>query len=240
MYMLRSLLGEPPRQPEERLDKAHKAMKETIRILRREIKLKQDPTHDYRKLEIWILGLISSLDELEECLFASSLFRKKVTHDSVEDMELVEREDYARYVFFYKDGFIRVFAVLDKLGTVLNELFDMKMAKIKPHFSFFTVLRQLQLISKHAELGKDLNVIKNQYREALSELRRRRNTEIHYMNSELRDDLWQRHQALFGKIELENLDLHLRDLEQGYQMVCETLGAVFSYTNQRWKQLSER
>ena len=71
--MLRSLLGEPPRQPEERLDKAYKAMKETIRILRHEIELKHDPTHDYRKLEIWILGLISSLNELEECLFASSL-----------------------------------------------------------------------------------------------------------------------------------------------------------------------
>ncbi|HEY4389888.1 MAG TPA: Cthe_2314 family HEPN domain-containing protein [Paenibacillus sp.] len=238
--MLRSLLGEPPRQTEERLDKAQRAMKETVRLLRKEIKQNSDPTHDYRKLEIWILGLISSLDELEECLFASNLFRNKVTHDSVTDMGPEEQEDYARYVFFYKDGFIRVFAILDKLGTVLNELFDMKMAKIKPHFSFFTVMRQLLLMPKYADLGKRMNVIKDNYREALSQLRRRRNTEIHYMNSEMRDDLWQRHQALFGKIELEDLDLHIRDLEQGYQMVCETLETVFVYTNQRWKQLAER
>ncbi|WMT40255.1 Cthe_2314 family HEPN domain-containing protein [Paenibacillus sp. D2_2] len=238
--MLRSLLGEPPRQAEEKLDKVQRAMKETVRLLRKEIEQNSDPTHDYRKLEIWILGLISSLDELEECLFASILFRNKVTHDSVTDMEPEEQGNYARYVFFYKDGFIRVFAILDKLGTVLNELFDMKMAKIKPHFSFFTVMRQLLLMPKYADLGKRMNVIKDNYREALSQLRRRRNTEIHYMNSEMRDDLWQRHQALFGKIELEDLDLHIRDLEQGYQMVCETLETVFVYTNQRWKQLAER
>ncbi|GGG01207.1 Cthe_2314 family HEPN domain-containing protein [Paenibacillus aceti] len=236
--MLRSLLGEPPRQPEDRLEKAIKAMNETVRHVRKEIELHHDPTHDYRKLEIWILGLISSLDELEECYFASSFFRRKVVHDSVTDMDAAERENYARYVFFYKDGFIRVFAVLDKLGTVLNELFDMKMGKVKTHFSYFTVLRQLQAAPKYAELGQRLAVIKGQYHEALSELRRRRNTEIHYMNSEMRDDLWQRHQALFGKIELENLDLHIRDLDQGYQMVCETLETVFEYTNQRWKQIA--
>jgi len=238
--MLRSLLGAPPRQTEERLDKAQRAMKETVHLLRKEIGQHHDPTHDYRKLEIWILGLISSLDELEECLFASILFRNKVTHDSVADMEPTEYDNYARYVFFYKDGFIRVFAILDKLGTVLNELFDMKMTKIKPHFSFFTVMRQLLLMPKYADLGKKMNVIKDNYREALSQLRRRRNTEIHYMNSEMRDDLWQRHQALFGKIELENLDMHIRDLEQGYQMVCETLETVFVYTNQRWKQIAAR
>jgi hypothetical protein len=238
--MLRSLLGEPPRQPEERLEKAIKAMKETVRLLRKEIELHQDPTHDYRKLEIWILGLISSLDELEECLFAAAYFRRKVVHDSIEDMDATEREDYARYVFFYKDGFIRIFAILDKLGTVLNELFDMNMAKIKPHFSFFTVLRQLHVMPKYADLGKRLTVIKEQYSEALSELRRRRNTEIHYMNSEMRDDLWQRHQALVGKIELEDLDQHIHDLNQGYQMVCETLESVFVYTNQRWKKLTCR
>ncbi len=57
------------------------------------------------------------------------------------------------------------------------------------------------------------------------------------MNSEMKDDLWQRQQTLYGKIELEDLDEHLYDLDRGFQMVCETMEAVFSYTNRRWKEI---
>lgn len=139
---------------------------------------------------------------------------------------------------FYKDGFIRVFSSLDKLGTVLNELFDLNTSKVKTHFSYFTVLRQFAHLKVHPELGGKLTAIKEEYGEVLGVLRRRRNTEIHYMNSEMKDDLWQRHQALYGKIELEDLDRHLRDLEQGYRMVCETFWTVFDYTNRRWKKVT--
>ncbi len=236
--MLRSLLGEPPRQNEGLLKDAIQAMVQMTKLLQKETELHQDPTHDFRKLEIWTLGLISSLDELEQCLHAASFFRKKVIHDAVEDMDPAERGDYARYVFFYKDGFIRVFATLDKLGTVLNELFELKTSKVKEHFSYFTVLRQFRYMKVHMELGDRLVAIKEKYKGPLDVLRRRRNTEIHYMNSEMKDDLWQRHQTLQGKIELEDLDQHLRDLEQGYLMVCETLEASFSYSNQRWKKVS--
>lgn len=238
--MLRSLLGEPPRENEGLLGETIDAMVETTKLLQKETELHQDPTHDFRKLEIWTLGLISSLDELEQCLHAASFFRKKVIRDYVEDMDPAERSDYARYVFFYKDGFIRVFATLDKLGTVLNDLYDLKTSKVKAHFSYFTVLRQFRYMKVHTELGDQLVAIKEKYKEALGVLRRRRNTEIHYMNSEMKDDLWQRHQTLRGKIELEDLDQHLRDLEQGYLMVCETLKAVFVYTNQQWKKGSSK
>ncbi|WP_334073588.1 MULTISPECIES: Cthe_2314 family HEPN domain-containing protein [Paenibacillus] len=238
--MLRSLLGEPPRQNEGLLAKAMDAMTQTTRLLHKQTELSKDPTHDFRKLEIWTLGLISSLDELEQCLHAAGFFRRKVQRNYVEDMDPAERGDYARYVFFYKDGFIRVFSTLDKLGTVLNDLYDLKTSRVKAHFSYFTVLRQFRYLKVHPDLEERLFAIKERHKEALAVLRKRRNTEIHYMNSEMQDDLWQRHQALHGKIELEDLDRHLRDLENGYLMVSETLEAVFTYTNERWKKISAK
>lgn len=238
--MLRTLLGEPSRKNEGLLGETIDAMAGTARLLRKEMEISKDPTHDFRKLEIWVLGLITSLDELEQCLFASAFFRGKVTNASVDDMDPAERGDYARHVFFYKDGFIRVFATLDKLGTVLNELFDLETSKVKEHFSYFTVLRQFNYKKTHLDLARELEKIKDQYKDALRVLRGRRNMEIHYMNSELKDDLWQRNQALQGKIKLEDLDEYLRDLEQGLHMVTETLRAVFTYTNQRWKKLSRK
>lgn len=238
--MLRSLLGEPPRQNEGLLANTINAMLQTTKLLQKQTELSKDPTHDFRKLEIWTLGLISSLDELEQCLHAAGFFRRKVRHNFVEDMDPAERSDYARYVFFYKDGFIRVFSTLDKLGTVLNELYDLKTSKVKAHFSYFTVLRQFRYLKVHPDLGNRLIAIKERHKDAMAVLRKRRNTEIHYMNSEMQDDLWQRHQALHGKIELEDLDQHLRDLENGYLMVCETLETVFNYTNERWKKVSAK
>lgn len=234
--MLRSLLGEPPRQNEGLLADTMNIMGYSIQLLHKQMELHRDPSHDYRKLEVWTHGLISSLDELEQCLFAATFFRKKVVTDFVDDMDAAEKANYARYVFFYKDGFIRLFSILDKLGTVLNELYNLNTSKEKPHYSYFTVLRQFHYLKVHIDLGNTLFTIKENYKEALNVLRRRRNTEIHYMNSELQDDLWQRHQALYGKIELEDLDGHLRDLEQGYRMVCETLLASYDYIIQEWKK----
>lgn len=98
--MLRSLLGEPPRENEGLLKDAIDAMVQMTKLLQKETELHKDPTHDFRKLEIWTLGLIASLDELEQCLHAASFFRKKVVHDSEADMDPIERGDYARYVFF--------------------------------------------------------------------------------------------------------------------------------------------
>ncbi|MBP1905604.1 molecular chaperone GrpE (heat shock protein) [Paenibacillus turicensis] len=237
--MLRELLGQSPRENEGLLADTFLSIKETIHLLQKEMNDSKDPSHDFRKLEIWCRGLLSSLDELEGCLFAATFFRNKVVKSSTEDMNAAEQMDYARYVFFYKDGFIRVFSILDKLGTVLNELFDLHTSKVKTHFSYFTVLRQFAYMKTHPDLGNKLFAIKEQYKEALSELRRRRNTEIHYMNSEMKDDLWQRHQALYGKIKLEDLDAHLHDLQQGFNMVCETMLTTFSYTNQRWKKVKD-
>ncbi|MGM1050092.1 MAG: Cthe_2314 family HEPN domain-containing protein [Bacillota bacterium] len=234
--MLRILLGEPPRKNEGLLKDAIETMLKTTQLLQREIEKNQDPTHDFRKLEIWIRGLIGSLDELEQSWFAACHFRKSVKAGYVDDMSIHEQGEYSRYVYFYKDGFIRVFSILDKLGTVLNDLYDLHTSKVKAHFSYFTVLRQFRYLKYHDELVDKLEGIKNHYKSSLSVLRKRRNAEIHYMNSEMQDDLWQRHQGLNDRVELEDMDKHLDDLNQGLDMVCKTLAASFHYTNDLWAE----
>jgi len=154
----------------------------------------------------------------------------------MDDMSPMEQGDYARYVYFYKNGFIRVFSLLDKLGTVLNHFYDLKTSKLKAHFSYFTVLRQFQLLNVHPALLDQLEQIKNSYRDPLENLRKRRNAETHYMNSEMQDDLWQRHQGLHDKIQLEDLDSHLEDLKQSLEMICKTLITAFSYNIEQLNQ----
>lgn len=232
--MLRILLGEPPRINEGLLKDAVETMVKTTQLLQKEIEKSQDPTHDFRKLEIWTRGLIGSLDELEQSWFAACHFRKSVIAGYVDDMSPLEQGDYARYVYFYKDGFIRVFSILDKLGTVLNEIYNLNTAKYKAHFSYFTVVRQFRYTKTHEDLASKLEAINDHYDPAIDALRKRRNAEIHYMNSEMQDDLWQRHQGLHDKIELEDLDQHLDDLKQGLDMVCKTLSASYHYTNDLW------
>lgn len=232
--MLRILLGEPPRENSGVLAEAMDNMARLASMLRKDMNLHEDRDHEYRKLEIWTRGLISSLDELEQSWFAAAFFRKSVVAGYMDDMSPIEQGEYARYVYFYKDGFIRVFSLLDKLGTVLNSLYDLNTSKVKAHFSYFTVLRQFQLLKQHAELADELEGIKNSYREPLENLRKRRNAEIHYMNAEMQDDLWQRHQGLHDRIRLEDLDSHLEDLKQSLEMVCKTLAAAFRYSNEQW------
>lgn len=233
--MLRTLLGELPRENTGLTAEAIDLMVKTVQLVEREIEDSQDPTHDYRKLEIWVRGLISSLDELEQATFAAGFFRQKVNIDFVDDMDPVEKSDYARYVYFYKDGFVRLFSLLDKLGVFLDDLYDLHTAKVKPHFSYFTVLRQFPYLKVHPALGKELEGVRDEYQSEITALRKRRNTEIHFMNAEMQDDLWQRHQTLHGKIELEDLDRNMKDLQRGYEMACKSLIAVFGYVCKHWR-----
>lgn len=234
--MLRVILGEPPRKNSGVLAEAMDNMAKYAALLRKEMNAHEDGDHEYRKLEIWTRGLISSLDELEQSWFAAAYYRKAVIAGYMDDMSPTEQGDYARYVYFYKNGFIRVFSLLDKLGTVLNHFYDLKTSKLKAHFSYFTVLRQFQLMNVHPALADQLEQIKNSYREPLENLRKRRNAEIHYMNAEMQDDLWQRHQGLHDKIQLEDLDSHLEDLKQSLEMTCKSLSAAYSYSNEQLRK----
>ncbi|GGF60595.1 hypothetical protein GCM10010912_02230 [Paenibacillus albidus] len=234
--MLRILLGEPPRQNSGVLAEAMDNMGTMAALLRHEMNRLEDQDHEFRKLEIWTRGLISSLDELEQSWFAAAFYRKLVIAGFMDDMTPQEQGDYARYVYFYKNGFIRVFSLLDKLGTVLNSLYDLNTSKVKAHFSYFTVLRQFHVLKEHMFLADQLEQIKSSYREPLQNLRKRRNAEIHYMNAEMQDDLWQRHRGLHDKIQLEDLDGHLEDLQQGLDMACKSLTAAFGYSNKQWRK----
>ncbi|WP_342552703.1 Cthe_2314 family HEPN domain-containing protein [Paenibacillus sp. FSL R7-0652] len=238
--MLRTLLGEKPRVNQGLLKEAMDTMAFTLESFERQMHVDHDPNHDYRKLYVWTQGLISSLDELEQSCFAAAHFRQKVVAGSTEDMSAAEKAEYARYVYFYKDAFIRCFAILDKLGTVLNEIFQLNTSKTKVHFSYYTVLRQFDYHREHHALALQLIQIKDKYREPMSRLRKRRNMEIHYMNSEMQDDLWQLHQTMQGKVKLEDLDQHLLEMQQGVDMVCETLHTAYRYINKIWRKQGAR
>ncbi len=217
------------------VEDAFKEMGQAIQLLQKEMNRYEDPTHDLRKLEIWTRGLVSSLIELDESYAVAYLFRKSIIIAGfMDDMSAKEQLDYARYVYFYKNGFIRVFAVLDKLGTFLNEVYDLQTSKVKSQYSYFTVLRQFSYNHTHESLGHLLVAIRDEYRQPINDLRKRRNAEIHYMNVEMEDDLWQRHQGLHDKILLEDVDKHLLELKQGVDMVSRTLSTVYHCTSERW------
>lgn len=235
--MLRTLLGEPPRVNAGYLKEAMDAMAEVLQLLIQEIKQGTDPTHDYRELEIWTRGLMTSLDELEQSSFAASFYAAKIHAESTDDMGPDEKADYARYVYFYKDGFIRIFAALDKLGNVLDDWYHLDTSRLKAHFSYFTVLKQLEGQSQHKLLYNRLYDLKKEYRDPVNRLRKRRNTEIHHMNVEMQDDLWQRHQALHGKIKLEDLDAFTSDLKIGVDFVSRCLFVSFHYMYEHFAKI---
>lgn len=227
--MLRMMFGEPPREPEGRLG-------ETLQIIRRFVSLLQERSATglgqemrYRKYEIYTLGLLASLDELEESQYASHKFAAQLTTRRLSAMSEDDLLSYYRHVYFDKNAFIRVFSLLDKLGTLMNDMLQLRTERIKPHFSYFTVLRNMRERNLHPALSKTLNELKERYREPMSRLRKRRNTEIHYMNSELQDDL-RRLQGIAGQdAELENIQEQLNDLDQGCEMVVESLYHTFRY-----------
>lgn len=227
--MLRFLIGEEPRQAEGLLLGAMTQMEQFITQLQKQIAQGDSRQHEYRKLEIWTAGLLASLDELEQSQYAAHWFGKLVTSRYLSGMSSQETTDYYRHIYFDKNAFIRIFALLDKLGTFLNEWLALSTGEAKKHFSYFTVLRRMQEHRVEPRLTERLYRIKENYREPMSRLRKRRNTEIHYMNSELQDDLRQSRGAYGQDIPLEDIGAQLADLDQGCEMVMRTLRETFSY-----------
>jgi len=185
----------------------------------------------WSKFEIWSLGLRSSLHELYSSHYAAKKYKEQITSTTLAEMDETQKLNYARYVYFDKNGFIRVFSLLDKLGTFLNEMLELRTERIKPHFSYFTVLRKMRESGVHLDLTKPLNDLKESTKESTHRLRKRRNTEIHYMNSEMHDDLVQQTRMYGQEIEirLENLDQQLQDLTEGLHMVTQSIQLTFRY-----------
>ncbi|WP_139990556.1 Cthe_2314 family HEPN domain-containing protein [Paenibacillus paridis] len=227
--MLRFLFNEPQREAEGILAETFKLMDQFVAILSSKMKDGGDRVQQLRKYEIWTLGLRSSLDELEQSHFVALRFQHKIKSSSLKQMTEEERIQYNRYIYFDKNAFIRVFSLLDKLGTLLNELLDMRTERIKSHFSYFTVLRNMREKKAHPELTWKLNDVKEKYKESMTRLRKRRNTEIHYMNSEMQDDLIQSNRMYGEEIKLENVAEQSADLTQGLYLAMESLLLTFQY-----------
>lgn len=227
--MLRFLFDEPQREAEGTLAETFRLMEQFLSMLHKKIAAGGDSGHKLRKYEIWTLGLRSSLDELEQSHYAAIKYQHQITSSSVQQMTADERMNYNRYIYFDKNAFIRVFSLLDKLGTLLNELLDMRTEKIKAHFSYFTVLRNMREKKAHPELTWKLNEVKEKYKEPMTRLRKRRNTEIHYMNSEMQDDLIQSHRMYGEEVQLENIAQQSADLTQGLYLAMESLLLTFQY-----------
>ncbi|GKU80339.1 Cthe_2314 family HEPN domain-containing protein [Paenibacillus sp. L3-i20] len=227
--MLHFMFDEPENERNETLTETYSLMDQFAAIMVKRIKDGQDHNNKLRKFEIWTLGLRSSLRELEQSQYAALRFKERIVSISVEGMEEAERLNYERYVYFDKNSFIRVFSLLDKLGTLLNDLLEMETEKIKPHFSYFTVLRFMRERNAHPNLTWKLSAIKDLYKEPMNRLRKRRNTEIHYMNSEMQDDLIQNQRMYGEEIQLENIALQADDLARCLLMTIESLRLTFQY-----------
>jgi hypothetical protein len=236
MMMLRILFNEPPRKPEGKLQETMQVMGQFVTLLHKRIAMNKDVDHKLRKYEIWTLGLLASLDELEQSQYAAGKFAALLTSASVDAMSPEELLHYQRHVYFDKNAFIRLFSLLDKLGTLMNELFGLQTERVKMHFSYFTVLRIMNQGGAYPELTRALTTLKENYKEPTGRLRKRRNTEIHYMNAELEDDLRQSQKAYGELHQLENIAQQTEDLAQGVTMVMDILRVTFEHANRQMRK----
>lgn len=231
--MLRQLFNEPKRIDQGDLLKALEALQQYRAKLER-IGPNGRPskaTHAgaIPRLELWSHGFEGALDELEESKHWAEKFGRRVHASYVEEMDEEERNNYRRYLYFYKNAFIRIFSVLDKLGYFLDELYVLETGRIKARFSFFTVLRQMHERKREQELEAKLFELKKQYDNPLRRLRSQRNMEIHLLNAEMVDDMLLARKASGpgGRQKVENLLQNLSDLVLGFEMVCRAVEAVF-------------
>lgn len=233
--VLRMLFGEPPGEWVG-------APLVTVQAIERFIKLAYaacDRSKDehqkqaFQKYGIWAEGLLRSMDELEQSCYAAKKYAGLIHRTRADELSPAEKSDYYRHVYYDKNAYIRVFALLDKLGTLLNELLELRTERMKPRFSYFTVLRNMRLNHLHTELMKPLDELKEQYRAPLNRLRNRRNTEIHYMNAELQDDLRMTLERHVVWRKLEDLKGNMADLDCAWKMIESTLGHCFRYACKR-------
>lgn len=227
--MLRMLFGEQPKEwTGISLDTVQLIERFGLRTIELADRLPEQ-SEKFRTYSIWAEGLLRSLDELEQSCFAAKRYAELIRHNHMDELTDEERLSYNRHVYFDKNAYIRVFALLDKLGTLLNHLLKLRTERIKAHFSYFTVLRNLRENHLHMDLMKPLNELKERSQVAMSRLRNRRNLEIHQMNAELKDDLNQSLANDGARRTIEDLIANMADLEQSLEMVVGSLNHSFRY-----------
>lgn len=235
--MLRSLFKEAKRKDSGMLEETNTAIAEYRHAMKRQADKSRSPEAEAvrLRLDLWARGFTDALDELEQSLYCARQYAKFVRAAYVEEMSEAERDHYRRHLYFYKNGFIRVFSILDKLGYFLNDRYALRTEKVKPRFSYFTVLRRMRELHAVPELEHELSDLKTRYSEPLDKLRNQRNMEIHHLNAEMVDDFLRAkaRSAPDDRQRVENLPENLHDLEQGLEMVCRTLTAVFRFSKRK-------
>lgn len=227
--LLRKLFGEQPREWTGAALETVQAMESFTKEINELAMKHPERSSLYVKYGIWAKGLLRSFDELEQSCYAAKRYALEIIHTHLDEITPFEQISYNRHVYYDKNAYIRVFALLDKLGIFLNEVLELRTERVKTRFSYFTVLRNMRENRLQLELMKPLNKLKDQHQVALNRLRDRRNLEIHQMNAEMRDDL-QHSLAKDGtRRTLENLTLSMNDLDEGWEVVQQSLDHSFKY-----------
>ncbi|MEX2415741.1 MAG: Cthe_2314 family HEPN domain-containing protein [Paenibacillaceae bacterium] len=227
--MLRSIFGEQPRQEIGLLLETNTAIDAFCNQLRREHNCAGGVKAKWVRLDLWATGLRSALNELEQSVYCSQQYGANITKLSEEEMTSEELTTYYRYMYYYKNAFIRIFSILDKTGYFLDKFYDLETARVKPKFSYYTVLRQLHKLPAHTSLEQRLFDIKVIHQKPMQRLKTRRNLEIHSLNAELIDDVWRMRQCFATEHSVEPVHSNLEDLQQGLTMVCDSLHTIFAY-----------
>lgn len=236
--MLRILFGEKPREWTGLLLETVQSMEQFALLATELAEHLPEQSSRYHTFAIWAEGLIRSMDELEQSCYAAKRYSELVCHTQVDELSFEERLSYNRHVYYDKNAYIRIFAILDKLGFLLNQLLDLRTERFKAHFSYFTVLRNLRENNLHVEIMKPLNELKERHQGAMNRLRTRRNLEIHQMNAELKDDLNQRFANAGGPRTLEDLISNMADLEQSWEMVQSSIHLIFRFACKRLRKMN--
>lgn len=226
--MIVSLIDDKPLQPSGEWKQIGDAVDAFCRALRSRYQGERVKAR-WIRLDLWASGLFAALTELEQSAELARRFARGLAYRYEEDMPEEDRLNYHRHLYFYKDAFIRLFSVLDKTGHFLDMLFELNTARVKSRFSYYTVLREMHKRGVHAGLEQQLYARKQHYREPMSRLRRRRNLEIHAMNMELIDDVWQQRHQFADRREIEPIGEMLADLDQGMEMVRQSMLIIFLY-----------
>lgn len=231
--MLRTIFGDEPRKDIGILHETNKAIDAFCKRLRREHDCAGGVKDKWIRLDLWATGLRSALDELEQSVYCCERYGADIIKPSEEEMSSEELVNYDRHLYYYKNAFIRIFSTLDKTGYFLDKLYDLDTARVKPKFSYFTVLRQLHKSTDHTDLEQRLYDIKVKNQKPMSRLKTRRNLEIHSLNAELIDDVWRSRKCFATMHMVEPVQSNLDDLQLGYVMVCESLHTIFAYCSTR-------
>ena len=230
--MLRKMCDEPPRIDDAQL-RSILALAEQLAVKYGKLR-GGEQANRAQTLVAWMKSLASSFDELEQSVHCAIRFAEGIRHEFVEDMGPEERVDFRRHLYFYKNAFIRVFSVLDKLGSFMNDIFGLHAERVKERFSYYTVLRCMREARAEPELLRRLDEIRNKYREPVQELRLMRNHEVHAINTELLDEDGRlRLRPRDPRQPIEDLRSNVATLQAGYAMAGESLHAVLQYCNKR-------